>query len=375
MTSDAEVFVKQYDEQPFKTVSIEELSEKIVERDHELELLNGPYLRLHSIKKGTQLKYPALEAVRAEYNVDDMVFGKIPIIDEEGYPDTRSNYRVFMGYIDEEHNITDGPEYHKKERIAQGRRNAKKAFNMYLKPSYLMDNYNICLTENNDYINMQKYQNLIGNLNARNMKDMFNYKEGAYLNSILTGSDDKLSEAFNDSVSNHPNSTALDSHLPLETSMDLSAIPNSTSDSSVNPVITSSLLECVDEGFSSLKTSPWSGMSEKDSFERAMLNPKVEIYDILSPLKITKEEMLEFTYIVGPEMTTEARQRMESILPPPSVTVCKLTRMRPLETAVNCLKLPKSVLMARPLEFDLSKEYEKYGYVKLVSLSNLFLLY
>lgn len=402
MTTDADVFFKQYDEPTFKTVPIEELSEKLIERDEELELLNGPYSRLHTIKKGTKLKYPALEAMRAEHNADDMLFGRIPIIDDDGYVDTRSNYRVFMGYIDEDHNITDAPEYHKKQRIALDRRKKNKAFNLYMPASYLKETYDISLDENNDYINMQKYQNLIRNLNTVNMKDMFNYTNGAYLNCILSGDNSSgssvLNEAFNDSVSNHPNSTAFDTDLPLESSIDLSAIPsqlnstndtfndsvsnhlystafdsdlpletsidlsaiqsqqNGTSESNVNNVTAkSSHHESADEGFISLKNSPWSGMSEMDPYERSMLNPIVALFDCLDALHINPEEINEFTYTVGPEMASETRQELATTLQS-RTKICTFTKMRPLETAVNCLKLPRAFFMGKSI-FKLPEEY------------------
>lgn len=455
MTTDADVFFKQYDEPTFKTVPIEELSEKLIERDEELELLNGPYSRLHTIKKGTKLKYPALEAMRAEHNADDMLFGRIPIIDDDGYVDTRSNYRVFMGYIDEDHNITDGPEYHKKERIELDRRKKNKGFNLYMSASYLKETYDIDLKENNDYINMQKYQDCIQNLNTLNMKDMFNFKNGAYLNCILSGD-------LSDSVSNHPISSAFDSYLPqldlsafpsqlnsttaesavlnvtatssvhenlpFETSIDLSAIPtqlNSTADSSGMEATTTSLRESVnenlplnlstipsqlnstiadssvlnvtttslseissqldsttadssvkhvtatseqvDEGFSSLIHSPCSNLSEMDAFERSMFNPIVEVFDCLSVLNMNPEEIREFTYTVGPEMSEECRRETEQIVQAP-IRVRIYTNMTPMETTVNCLKLPKSFLMGKST-FKLPPEY---GCAMVVSFSNLF---
>ncbi|XP_055314144.1 uncharacterized protein LOC129575169 [Sitodiplosis mosellana] len=183
---------------PFEMVSSEQISLNLHEQRSELECEEEfDQLRMKNV-------FPRINVLQSNLQNNNTFYDNLGIEETDcDNLDSLRDFRIFMDTIDEPiftrpmtGNQAD-PKYEQEYKRSMERANQKHS-NIYLPADYIKENYGITLKDNNDYLNMLKYNEEVERLNLRKLsiEQLSKLKVGTYLNNILHGNkqDGKIAE-------------------------------------------------------------------------------------------------------------------------------------------------------------------------------------
>lgn len=174
---------------PFEIVTSDQISLNLHEQRSEFEIEEEfDRLRMKNV-------FPRINVLQSNLQSNNTFYDNLGIdeSDIENF-DSLRDFRMFMDTVDEPiftRPITDkevDPRYEKELKRSIERANQKHS-NIYLPADYIKETYGITLKDNNDYLNMLKYNKEYERLNLRKMtiEQLSKLKIGTYLNNILHG--------------------------------------------------------------------------------------------------------------------------------------------------------------------------------------------
>lgn len=183
---------------PFEMVSSDQISLNLHEQRSELECEEEfDQLRMKNV-------FPRINVLQSNLQNNNTFYDNLGIEETDcDNLDSLRDFRIFMDTIDEPiftrpmtGNQVD-PKYEQEYKRSIERANQRHS-NIYLPADYIKENYGITLKDNNDYLNMLKYNEEVERLNLRKLtiEQLSKLKVGTYLNNILHGNkqDGKIAE-------------------------------------------------------------------------------------------------------------------------------------------------------------------------------------
>lgn len=183
---------------PFEMVSSDQISLNLHEQRSELECEEEfDQLRMKNV-------FPRINVLQSNLQNNNTFYDNLGIEENDcDNLDSLRDFRIFMDTIDEPiftrpmtGNQIDA-KYEQEYKRSMERANQRHS-NIYLPADYIKENYGITLKDNNDYLNMLKYNEEVERLNLRKLtiEQLSKLKVGTYLNNILHGNkqDGKIAE-------------------------------------------------------------------------------------------------------------------------------------------------------------------------------------
>lgn len=164
------------------------------------------------------LAYKRIALIQNKQTPSSSTFGRVPIVRDDDV-DSRTHYAAFMNCMDLNDNTIWPKMLYDCERLrASGgdggqepgvrlSKYRRKAFHLFMSPSYMKQTFDLEVDNDSDYRNMQRFQMEMKNVLTMDVDEMIGYKNGGYLNGILTGG---LTEHFVDDGADCANECGLD---------------------------------------------------------------------------------------------------------------------------------------------------------------------